>query len=508
MAELELDTLESKGLIRVAAIQPELEYLFRHALVQDAAYESLLKQERRSLHRLVGDALEQLYPERHGELAAVLARHFEQAGEPDKAIEYLLEAARFSYDRNGLVEAYDLYGRAEALLPPPTADDSPALRRRRVDVGYGKVRAGFSFLGDEESFRQIEPLVREADRLGDLRLAADIHMHAVLLRMYRGERAETSPELKQSLDRVTEIGRQLHDPLIDALPRSIIGLFQVFTGNLREGVETLEQVSPLLAEKHDFVGSSFALVALALGLGRMGRFDEAEVAAKRAMEIAESGDVIAKIDALIAQSGVRSMRGDLEGAVPIARQCTELAEQSGATACVVASSFVLGDALMRQGKFGDARIVFERSGTIADVTEQRIFRPSITAYLRSSAASLGEFTLAGRTFDEALDEARSVHDRWGATHVIWKRADTEAKKADGERDSEQMRADYAAAASAFEEMGARPFEARVLRDWGEALQRVGRTAEGDTQLQAAVGLFDELGLEREAAEVRAALGTG
>ena len=83
MAELELDTLESKGLIRVAAIQPELEYLFRHALVQDAAYESLLKQERRSLHRLVGDALEQLYPERHGELAAVLARHFEQAGEPD-----------------------------------------------------------------------------------------------------------------------------------------------------------------------------------------------------------------------------------------------------------------------------------------------------------------------------------------------------------------------------------------------------------------------------------------
>ena len=48
-ADLQLDTLEAKGLIRLATIDPELEYLFRHALVQDAAYESLLKQERRSI---------------------------------------------------------------------------------------------------------------------------------------------------------------------------------------------------------------------------------------------------------------------------------------------------------------------------------------------------------------------------------------------------------------------------------------------------------------------------
>lgn len=506
MAELELDTLESKGLIRVAAIQPELEYLFRHALVQDAAYESLLKQERRSLHRLVGDALEQLYPERHGELAAVLARHFEQAGEPDKAIEYLVEAARFAYDRNGLVEAYDLYGRAAALLPPPAPDEPPPLRRRRVDIGYGRVRAGFSFLGDEQSFELIKPLVEEADRLGDLRLAADIHMHGVLLRMYRGERAETSPELKRSLDRVTEIAQELRDPLIGALPRSIIGLFQVFTGDLREGVEVLQEVAPLLAEKHDFVGSSFALVALALGLARLGRFDEAETAARRAMEVAESGDVIAKIDALIAESGVRSMRGDLEGAVPIAMRCTDLAEQTGASACVVASSYVLGDALARQGRFGDAKIAFERGGEIADVTEQKIFRPSITAYLRSTEASLGQFALGGRTFEQAIDEARSVGDRWGETNVIWKRAETEAKRADGNR--EQMLADFAWAVESFGQMGARPFHARVLRDWGDALRAAGRTEEGDARLRESLAIFRELGIGPEADEVSQALAAG
>jgi tetratricopeptide (TPR) repeat protein len=499
MADLELDTLESKGLIRVAAIQPELEYLFRHALVQDAAYESLLKQERRVLHRMVGAALEQLYPERHGELAAVLGRHFEQAGETNKAIEYLVEAARFAYDRNGLVEAYDLYGRAEALLPPPMPDEPPDRLRQRVEIGYGRVRAGFSFRGDENLLMTVA-LFDDAERLGDLRLTADIHMHAALLRMYKGERADTSPELKHSLERVTQIAEQLDDPLIGALPKSIIGLFQVFTGDLVTGVATLTEVAPLLERKHDFVGSSFALVALSLGLARLGRFDEGAAAAQRASEIAESGDVIAKIDALIAESGVRSIRGDLDQAVPLAMQCTELAEQSGATACVVASSFVLGDALMRQGRFGDAKIAFERGNTIADVTEQKIFRPSITAYLRATSANLGDFSLRGRTFDDAIAEARSVHDRWGETHVIWKRADTEAKKADGDR--AMMLADYQTAAANFEDMSARPFLARVLHDWGQALRAAGREDEARAKLQRALALFEELGIGREAEEVR------
>ena len=62
MPDTQIETLEAKGLIRVASHRPELEYLFRHWLVQDAAYGSLLKQERRDLHRQVGEALETLYP--------------------------------------------------------------------------------------------------------------------------------------------------------------------------------------------------------------------------------------------------------------------------------------------------------------------------------------------------------------------------------------------------------------------------------------------------------------
>ena len=80
-ARADLGTLEASGLIEIAALQPELEYLFRHALVQEAAYTSLLKQDRRSLHRAAAEIILALHPDRARELAGVIGMHFEQAGD-------------------------------------------------------------------------------------------------------------------------------------------------------------------------------------------------------------------------------------------------------------------------------------------------------------------------------------------------------------------------------------------------------------------------------------------
>ncbi len=503
MPELQLDTLESKGLIRLAAIDPELEYLFRHALVQDAAYESLLKQERRALHRQVGDALEQLYPERHGELAAVLARHFEQAGEGEKAIDYLAEAANYANERNALVEAYELFGRAQALMPQATPDDTPELRRKRLEIGFGRVRSGFSFLTEGDQLGALEPMIEEAERLGDLRLIADVRLHDALLRMFHGQRPATSPQLAATFARVAEIARELNDPVISALPRSIVGIFQVFSGDLREGVESLQEAAPLLEQKHDFVGSSFALMALGVGLARLGRFDEAVEVSDRAAAVARDGDVIARIDAMIGRSMISSARGDYEAAVPLAQECTRLAGDSGAAACVVSSSYVAGDSLMRQKRYADAKIEFERSGAISDLTNDHMFRPVVSASMHSIAASMGQAPFAGRSFDEALDEARQIHDQWAEANVLWKRAETELSRDDGDR--ERTFADFATVVESFKNMGARPYQARALRDWGNAMRAAGQIDEGNDKLSAALVIFDQLGLRRESDEVRATL---
>jgi tetratricopeptide (TPR) repeat protein len=118
--------LESSGLVRLAQVEPELEYLFRHALIQDAAYESLLRADRKRLHLQVGEGLERTYPDRLAELAPLLAPHFDLGGDPVRALRYFTLAGDEAARLYANVEAIQHYTHALALIqqltsPPPAA---------------------------------------------------------------------------------------------------------------------------------------------------------------------------------------------------------------------------------------------------------------------------------------------------------------------------------------------------------------------------------------------------
>jgi tetratricopeptide (TPR) repeat protein len=500
--DVQLDTLEAKGLIRLATIRPELEYLFRHALVQDAAYGSLLKQERRELHGRVGDALETLYPERKDELAPVLAMHFEQAGETEKAIDYFAAGAQHALRQNALQEAYGAFDQAATLIDQEAAD--PALpgdeanrrRRRRAEVQVGRAEAGYSFRAPEEAFEQLEQALPGVEAIGDPELELRTHMLISLGRLQNGENAE-SPPVKRSVDRMIEIGEAIGDPTVRALPLAVIGLSKVFNGPVREGVAAIEEAIPLMEGRADSIGSAFARGALAIGYATLGEFDKAQKAADDASAVAdERGDLIAKLDALIAQSMLQSIRGDLDRAVPIARECVDRAEETGASACMVVSAWILGDAFHRQGRFAEAREVLKRGSDVSLVVDRKVWRPTLQAWLGGAAAALGEVDEADWT--EALETARSIDNRMGQAGILAKRG--EARAGRGELD--EAKADVDAALAIYESEGARPLIARVLFTWGSSLRRAGRTQEAEAALGRAQDLFEEIGLDKEAAKVR------
>ena len=496
----QLDTLEAKGLIELAASRPELEYLFRHWLVQDAAYQSLLKQERRQLHRLVGEALEVLYPERRSELAGVLAMHFEQVGDTEKALEYLAAAGRFALERNAITEAYSAFDRAAKLLPPTDDAEEERLVRRRIEIELGRHKAGVSFRSADDLISDLETILPAAERLGDLDLIAPLHLGLALARLQRGE-SSSDPVVKRSLDRVAEIGETLHDPSLRALPLALIGLTQVFAGPIRDGVMALEQAVPLLEQRQDFIGAAFARGALAIGYANLGEFDEAEVASRNATELAASGDVIAQLDAQIAQSWLRAARGQLDEAIPLAQACVARAEETGATACVVVSSWLLGDVYHRQGRFDEASRVFRRGQDLALVVDRQVWRPTLQAWLGSTSAALGEVAASAGDWDDSLATARSIGNRYGEAGILRKRAEATARRGE----AAAALPDFAASSAILEELGARPDLARVLRSWGEALLAAGRTAEGEEALRRALALFEAMGIDPEAEAVRAAL---
>jgi tetratricopeptide (TPR) repeat protein len=110
-----LPILEQNGLVHPAQLEPELEFIFKHALVQEASYASLLKADRKTLHRVVAEIVEETHPNRLTEFAGTLAYHYAAAGDDRKAVEYLLMAGEQILSQFALRMAQPLFDQAAEI---------------------------------------------------------------------------------------------------------------------------------------------------------------------------------------------------------------------------------------------------------------------------------------------------------------------------------------------------------------------------------------------------------
>jgi class 3 adenylate cyclase len=104
-----LSALQRVELVRETARVPELQYIFKHELARDAAYGTILHRRRRDLHRRVGEAIEDLFPDKLEENAHRLAYHFAQVGDDERALKYYAMAADSASGVNANTEAAGHY---------------------------------------------------------------------------------------------------------------------------------------------------------------------------------------------------------------------------------------------------------------------------------------------------------------------------------------------------------------------------------------------------------------
>ena len=131
MSEL-LEDLERRDLIRrerVSAIEGDHQYSFKHVLIRDVAYELLPRARRRELHEQAARFLEEATSE-VGEAGAALARHWRDAGNPERAVDYFVAAAEQEERGWAKDHAFELYREALGLVPEEDADRRTAIMRR------------------------------------------------------------------------------------------------------------------------------------------------------------------------------------------------------------------------------------------------------------------------------------------------------------------------------------------------------------------------------------------
>ena len=126
-----LDRLVGAGLLFRQGVPPHATYLFKHALVQDAAYGTLLREPRRALHARIAEALERQFAEIAETQPELLARHCTEAGVTEKAAQLWGKAGQRSLARSALVAAEQL---TRALAQIATLPATPALRREEIKL--------------------------------------------------------------------------------------------------------------------------------------------------------------------------------------------------------------------------------------------------------------------------------------------------------------------------------------------------------------------------------------
>jgi predicted ATPase len=111
-----LDRLTSAGLLFVRGMSPHSSYIFKHALVQDAAYGTLLRNRRQRLHTRIATTMEDRFREIVQAQPALVGHHFAEGGQVDRAIDYFLKAAHEAIQRSAILEAEAQLGRGLDLL--------------------------------------------------------------------------------------------------------------------------------------------------------------------------------------------------------------------------------------------------------------------------------------------------------------------------------------------------------------------------------------------------------
>jgi class 3 adenylate cyclase/tetratricopeptide (TPR) repeat protein len=439
-----LATLQAAEFLYESRLFPDLEYTFRHALMQEVAYASLLAVRRQTLHAAAGRAIEALYAGRLDQAYDRLAYHYSKTDNASKAVEYLTRFAE---------KAAGMYAHGEAVTALQEAlghaDRLPIEERdrHRLDLAVRQAES-LHFLGRRQEIlklllRHQEPV----EQLGDPSLAGQYHFWLGWAYAWLGHRAEAAQHLSRSLQEATRSG----DAALMGRVHRALALEWTYSGRpLDEAVAHARQAVSLLERTEDRLWLRQALFALSYCCYYVGDFDSALEAAARLDALGEAtGNRRARAEAAMAGLSYAT-RGDWAAGVDWCRRALELAPDPFETAFVLAC---LGKAYSEAGDMGRAVPTLEEAVQLADRVRSLQWRQYFRTWLGEAYRLAGQLDKAREVVRQTLEVCADVKFLIGvgASHQILGRiAQAEGDLTEAERQLQEALRILSAIGSRFE----------------------------------------------------------
>ncbi len=500
-----LERLTSSGLVSRRGTPPDAVYSFKHALVQDAAYGTLLKSRRRQLHSSITKVLVERFPAMAESQPEVVAHHFTEAGLASEATACWRRAGQLAAARSANREAVASLERALHLL-----ETQPETRERlelAIDLRFDLRTAHFQ-LG--EGFERIVAYLHEAEglarRLNDQRRLGQLSDYLCNVRIISGHPREAIG-FGQNAQAIAE---SLGDLALQVTANLNLGWAYHFAADDRSAEPLIRKVLGLLEgdrRRERFGQTAFPAVAalsyLTWILAEQGRFAEAIARGEEATRLAEELDHPYSLAlALWCVARPHIVRGDLADAVRLLERGVALSRERNLMFQSVLTTMGLGHGYALSGRIDEAIPLLKQALKGDEATREQAMLPLCLIFLGEA------YLLAGR-LDDALPLVRRAltlateHGQGGyevrALHLL-------GEIAAGSNSLQQAEGHYRDALALAEKIDFRPLAAHCHLSLAKLYRRTDQREQAQEHFATATAMYRDMDMpywaEQAEAEMR------
>ena len=424
-----LDRLIAAGLLFRQGVPPHATYFFKHALVQDAAYGTLLREPRRALHGRIAETLETQFVGIAESQPELLARHCTEAGLIEKAAGLWGKAGQRSLERSALSEAVAQFTRALAQFA--TLPGTPALRREQIRLQVALITPllhvkGYAAPETKVAMDQARLLIEQAEALGEP-LQDPLLLFSVLYSFWVANYAAFNGDVMRELAaQFLALAEKQGATVPLMIGHRLMGMSLLNTGDIVEGRAHLDQALALYdpAEHRPLAARFGQDVAVAIlsfrstALWLLG-YPEAALAdtdhaLKRAREIGQAATLMYALTATLI---TLIHCGNCATATMQFQELVALTDEKGSSFWKALGTMMQGCVLAMTGKASDAIHVITSGATALRSTGSTMWLPLCLSYLARAHAELGQFNDAWRCMGEATTAMETTKEKWFQAEV-------------------------------------------------------------------------------------------
>jgi len=496
-----LERLVQAGLLFRHGVPPHANYLFKHALVQDAAYGTLLRGPRRALHAQIADTLEREFAEIAENQPEMIARHCTEAGLIEKAAMLWGKAGQRSLEHSALVEAAEQLGRAldQIAAVPGTA----ALRREQIKLQVALINTQFHVKGyaapeTKAVVERARLLIEQVKALGE-EPQDPLVLFSVLFGIWVNSFiAFNGGVIRELAMRMLMVAEEQGAKAQLVIGHRIMGTTLASLGDIPGGRAHLDRAIALyiptehrpLATRFGTDARATSLIFRAFVLWLLGYPDAARADTRQALDEArEIGQTATLMFVLALTSHTLILCGNYATATALLDELIVLADGKGILLRKAEGITHRGGLLALTGNASDAVRMLISGIEGWRSTGATIWTPLFFSYLARAYAELGRFDEAQRSIGEAISVVETTKETWCEADV--QRTAGEIALNSPDRDVVKAEAHFERALAVAREQQAKSWELRASTSLARLWRDQGKRTEARDLLAPIYGWFTE-----------------